>query len=432
MIKRQMYSMNHQVATYSEFGRMIPTMLQEVAPGDTWSGKTGLLVRLSPLKRALLHDIYVDQFCFYVPHRLVFAGWEDFISQGPMDAPLTQLPELTVGAASTQKQCLFLKPNDTEAKAMSALRTYAINLIHNEFFRDEQDPIRQPGDNLGNIGPIISCKKDYWSMIRDDLGTAQAEQFVDATSGSGTQVAASEILLAIAQQKIAMKRATYETRYIDILRCFGVNVNYQMLQRPEVVAISRGSVNVTDVVQTAPGAGGGEDALGSLAGHGISGTRLTLKRKTFPEHGSLITVCVVRPVYADTVLVDWFDTPREYSSYYDPGLVPLPPVEIFDRDIVMSSPDAVRDLSIGFQPWGEWYRGALSRIHPDLEEWTGGLAVGQSGLGSGQALRTYSPAQFDQMFTDTTFGHFQVSAVNNFRALRMLPRNNVMKSQTLG
>ena len=86
-MKRYMHSLNHQVATVGQIGTLVPTMIQEVAPGDTWSGKVGLLVRLSPLKRALLTDLYVDQFCFYVPHRLVVAGWEDFISDGPMDTP---------------------------------------------------------------------------------------------------------------------------------------------------------------------------------------------------------------------------------------------------------------------------------------------------------------------------------------------------------
>ena len=92
-----------------------------------------------------------------------------------------------------------------------------------------------------------------------------------------------------------MKRETYGTRYIDILRSYGINVNYQMLQRPEVVAIARNTVNVTDVVQTSAGTGN----LGDLAGHGISGGRLVLRRKSFPEHGTLMGLAVLRPPMTD-------------------------------------------------------------------------------------------------------------------------------------
>ncbi len=433
-MKRQMYSMSHQWATRSFFGRLLPTCIQEVCPGDTWSGKVGMLVRLSPLKRALLHDIYVDQFMFYIPHRLVMAEWEDFISAGPQDTPRQfDIPTVNVNPASRDLDCLMQPSHATETKTYSALRLFAYNLVLNEFFRDVDDPVIPPTTTPGSNGLVINAKKDYWSLINENLGFLQTEHFAEVTSGAPDQVSAVAILEAIAKQKISMKRATYGTRYIDILRSYGINVNYQMLQRPEVVAMARGSINVTDVVQTAPGAGGGEDALGALAGHGISGTRLRLNRKTFPEHGTLMGFVVVRPVHADTKFTDWFDRGRPYENFYDPGLVPLPPVEITQRDVVNSVDTAVADEVLGFQPWGEWYRGALSRAQTDLEEWIGGMGIDDTGTTASQ-IRKYDQAiqQFDDLFTDTTFGHYQVSAVNSLRALRLIPRNNIMKSQILG
>ena len=409
-------------------------MIQEVCPGDTWSGKCGLLVRLSPLKRALLQDIFVDQFSIYTPHRLVMAEWEDFIAEGPT-APLTgiSIPGITVNANQPDLDCLMQPSNDTtDAVTYSALPLFCYNLTFNEFFRDEDDPVIDPTTLPGGNGLPISAKKDYWSMIRENFGFVEPEQFVDTDKGDGTQVAASDILTALARQKIAMKRATYGTRYIDILRSYGINVNYQMLQRPEVVAIARGTINVTDVVQTAPGAGGGEDALGSLAGHGISGTRLNLKRKTFPEHGTLMHFVVVRPVHSDPQFTQWFDKRRQYADFYDPGLVGLPPVEVINDDVIGGCDTAARQQQMGFQPWGEWYRGALSRSHKDLIDWTGSMGVEQTGQTAIEIRKYFSGIQdFDSLFTDTTFGHFQVSAVNNLRALRLIPRNNIMKSQIL-
>ena len=68
-MKRWMYNLRHQVSQLGKLGRLIPTTFVEVMPGDTFTGKVGTLVRLSPLKHALLHDIHVDTFLFYVPHR---------------------------------------------------------------------------------------------------------------------------------------------------------------------------------------------------------------------------------------------------------------------------------------------------------------------------------------------------------------------------
>ncbi len=410
--------MYHQVATMGSLGSMTPTMIQEVAPGDTWSGKVGMLLRLSPLNHALLQDIQVDQFSFYVPHRLVYADWEDFIAAGPDETPTYILPSVSIPAGSVQGQCLFWASHSAEAKTYNALRLYALNLIWNEYFRDEQETAIAPTVLPTATGIAVSFKKDYWSTLRDAQGLDQAEFFVDSDLGTGVQTSAQDILGAIARQKIATKRATYGTRYIDILRSYGINVNYQMLQRPELVAMSRGTVNVTDVVAT-DGAN-----LGDLAGHGITGNRLSLKRKTFPEHGVLMNLVVARPVMSNEFLTEWFDrASRVYADYYDPGLVPLPPVEVIKRD-VMGSIDNIQSAdSLGFQPWGDWYRKAMNRNHVGLADWIGNVAFNQTDI-TADDLRQITPGIYSTLFSDTTFGDFQVSCVNKVKALRFIPRQN--------
>ena len=70
--------MSHQVATAGDMGKMVPFLIQEVAPGDTWSGKTGMLIRFEPLKHAAMQDFFVDAFIFYVPHRPHDRDWETY------------------------------------------------------------------------------------------------------------------------------------------------------------------------------------------------------------------------------------------------------------------------------------------------------------------------------------------------------------------
>ena len=418
--------MGHQVATQGFIGTLIPTMIQEVAPGDTWSGKSGILVRFSPLKRALLMDMHVDQFTFYVPHRLVASNWEDFIAAGPQVTPLFDLPtvEITSPTQTDQLAGLFVPPYEGAATendfSISALRLFAYNLIWNEYFRDELDDTRDPTDLPGVTNAYVNYKKDYWTTLRAQTGFADPIHFAQVQPAD--QVSALSILEAIARQKIATKRATYGTRYIDILRSYGVNVNYQMLQRPELVAMGRGSINVTDVVSTS-NVTGNEGDLGSMAGHGISGTRLKLRRKSFPEHGTLMSFCIVRPVHSDHRFVDWFDTPRDYTSFYDPGLVPLPPVRVGRGDIAPTVPSAQRDFLLGYQQWGNWYRSAMSRVHANLAEWTGQTGVDIDTL-LPDDVRNIDFAAFNDLFTETDFGHFQISCTHALRAARALPRAN--------
>ena len=353
-----------------KIGTLTPTMIQEVAPGDTWNGRTGLLIRFSPLRRALLQNMHIDQFCFYVPHRLVMADWEDFIAAGPQETPDFSVPTISIPQDSEDWESLFLRSNDGNAITYSALRTHAYNLIFNEYFRDEQNFIQQPGDFPQKFGREVSYKRDYWTTLRDETGLADPVHFapVEGVEPDG-QVSALAILEAIARQKIATKRATYGTRYVDILRSYGVNVNYQMLQRPELVAISRGQMNVTDVVQTGGSSGPDQDDLGTLAGHAIAGNHLRLKRKSFPEHGTLMSFVIIRPRFMDPNVIDWFDTQRDYTSFYDPGLVPLPPQAVTRGDIGLRSGTTAPIL--GYQQWGNWYRGALSKVHTGMGEFIG-------------------------------------------------------------
>lgn len=413
-MKRYRYNLYHQNSTASEIGRLCPTCILEVAPGDTFSGKTGLLVRFSPLKRAMLTDFYVDQFFFYVPHRLVWDQWETFISNGP-DTSDTVLPPFIDYTDDTAPKFLYINSSGLGTKGrVSTLRLRAYNLIFNEFFRDDfQNPLTNEEVNNNIFGQPVSYKKDYWSAMQAQRGYIEQHQ-VPVISN---EVSATGIIEAVRRQKAAQRRATYGTRYIDILRGYGIRVNYQMLQRPELVATSRSTVNVTDVVNSSGATG---STLGTLAGHGLSGGRLRFKRKSFPEHGTLMGFVVVRPRNTDTDFIEWFDRQREYEDYYDPMLVGLPPKQIDVADTVtVSNSTGV----VGFQPHYRWYRMALSRSHPQLDdEWIANSVKAQN-LDDHQDYKLINPRNFDSLFdlASLQYGHFQISAVNALNALRMIP-----------
>lgn len=428
-MKRYMYSMAHQVATFGKIGQLLPFCSMEVAPGDSWQGKFGQLVRLSPLKRALLQDMYVDTFLFYIPHRMVWAEFENFITWGP-DAPGSTNPHAppTITITDTQGDMDHLfqpKPTETgTARTYSALRNRAYNLCFNEYFLDRDQSMVQP-DSTGM--QRVYFKKDYWSNLNSQL-QKEAATFhsaeVQNPGQSGANVRAQDIIQAVAQHRISVKRATYGSRYLDVLKSYGVRINYQMLQRPELLAIGRGAINVTDVVATDSST---EANLGKLAGHGISGKRIRLRRRSFPEHGTLLGLMVVRPVHADAEFLDWFDRKRTYNDYYDPGLNPLPPRAVTREDIVAIN-DSVPGAgdTVGYWPQNHWYRKGMSRIRNGLEDWTGSVVRGEDFRSiTKDSISRVTPAKYDSLFNDNTYGHYQVSSVNLLKAVRSVPKANM-------
>ena len=219
MAKRTLYSMHHTVATYTNMGKLCPFLIQEVAPGDSWSGSCSFLLRLSPLKHAILNDLYIDGFLFYVPHRLVWSDFPDFIADGPMDTPNHSVPTISVPGGSASYVPMFMRANaGATATLYSALRLRAYNLVWNEYFRDESEAVITPDQSPGGQGQTVNMRKEYWTTLRDNIGHAQNIHYFDTNVGSGTQASALDVLTAVARQKIAIKRETYGSRYIDILR----------------------------------------------------------------------------------------------------------------------------------------------------------------------------------------------------------------------
>ena len=134
---------------------------------------------------------------------------------------------------------------------------------------------------------------------------------------------------------------------------------------------------------------------------------------------------VVRPVWADALVTDWFDRPRTYESFYDPGLVPLPPVAVTKQDIMNNVDIANQGDLAGYQEWGTWYKHALSRIHNSLDgTWVPTPSLIETNFTT-DALRRQSPGAYDSLFSDVTFGQFQVSAAHAVKALRLIPKKSI-------
>jgi hypothetical protein len=75
-------------------GELVPTYLEEVLPGDQFRVKTESLVRFAPMLAPIMHRVDVFMHYFFVPNRIIWNDWEDFIT-GERDTN-TQLAELKV------------------------------------------------------------------------------------------------------------------------------------------------------------------------------------------------------------------------------------------------------------------------------------------------------------------------------------------------
>jgi hypothetical protein len=73
-------------------GELVPTYLEEVLPGDQFRVKTESLVRFAPMLAPIMHRVDVFMHYFFVPNRIIWNDWEDFITgERDTDNSLTEL-----------------------------------------------------------------------------------------------------------------------------------------------------------------------------------------------------------------------------------------------------------------------------------------------------------------------------------------------------
>ena len=93
-MKRYKHTLSHYRLATANMGEIVPLSCIPVLPGDTLQMSTNALVRMSPLNTPVMHPTQVRLHHFFVPNRLVWDQWEDFITGGPdgTSAPTIPLP----------------------------------------------------------------------------------------------------------------------------------------------------------------------------------------------------------------------------------------------------------------------------------------------------------------------------------------------------
>lgn len=157
--KRNIFDLSFDNLLTVNFGELVPVLCKEVLPGDTWQVQSSTLIRFAPMLAPIMHRVNCYIHYFFVPNRLVWSEWEDFITGGPDGQSSPNLPfvELTFGDATSKyfrSKSLWdylglpTFTNDTdeanwadqfisEGGRINALPFAAYAKIWNDFYRDQ-------------------------------------------------------------------------------------------------------------------------------------------------------------------------------------------------------------------------------------------------------------------------------------------------------
>lgn len=154
-------------------GEVIPTMVVDTLPGDRFSFSSENMLRFMPLVAPIMHKVDVNAYSFFVPNRILWAEWEEWIiRKSDVEAPYMMLDVIEVGSL-----CDYLgyPTGVVTGLKLSVIPIAGYLKIWNEYFRDEnlQDEYvcdLVPGDNTADFSvwadtqPLrASWKADYFN-----------------------------------------------------------------------------------------------------------------------------------------------------------------------------------------------------------------------------------------------------------------------------
>lgn len=463
-MKRSKHSLSHYHLTTFDLGQLIPIANVEVLPGDSFQHQTSALIRVTPQLKPLMHPVQVRIHHFFVPYRLVWTGWEDFITNKSAGT----YPTITGGAHVEGTLSDYLGVYDDASQNFSALHVRAYNKIYNEYYRDkdiisevsedtntiqniawEKDHITaaratpQQGTAvslpLGTEAPIFGDNMDFdatqdnanFAQVRDASGNLRSllggasttEIFGDSNaSGTGelkanltgaTSATIHQLREAMQLQKFAEARNNWGEEYVDYLRYLGIRPSDARLQRPEYLAGGKQTIAFSEILNTT-----GANTPGAMVGHGIAAIRSNRYRRFFEEHGVVMTMMSVRP---KSIYVT--GTPKKfirdsYDDYYQRELESIGDEEVTNGEAYTGDTDPTATL--GYSPRYYSYRGEQSYVSAEMRNSTnydfhfGRIFSGDVAVNS--SLIECSPSK--RPFADQTEDSLWVMANHSIQARR--------------
>lgn len=191
-MKRNKHNLSHYKLLSCDQGHLVPIMAKEVLPGDTWQHSTSAFIRVSPLATPVMHPVRARIHHFFVPYRLLWDSWEDFITGGSDGLNASVYPTITttagtgfaVGSLGDYLGVTPLVPDEP----VSALPFRAYGLIYNEFYRDQDlnSAVTVSTADGADTTTNVALKAACWERDRFTLSRATPQKGAAVTLPIGT------------------------------------------------------------------------------------------------------------------------------------------------------------------------------------------------------------------------------------------------------
>ncbi|WNK13042.1 MAG: major capsid protein [Microvirus sp.] len=353
------FDLSHEKKLSLNMGELVPILVQEVLPGDSFRKNTETMMRLAPMLAPMMHRVNVYIHDFFVPTRTIWDEHEKFIVPTPSSSPV--MPTMTyaqgVNLGGTHPWStgslidymgippydLLTLPTETELLTVLPLRAY--HKIYWEYFADENLSGTDPKDYSsgpqtdGQVQFLLTLRKRAWEKDYYTSALTEAQKgapiSIPFTYKDSAQVSRTDGTLlaqdspvttgagrpapllgdggAILVDNIDHLATINEFREANAIQRFLEKLNRAGSRYTEYLKMVWGAKSADARLQRAEFLGGSRQPIvisevlstfdntaadlpqGTMTGHGISVGSSNNWSQNFTEHGYIISILSVIP-----------------------------------------------------------------------------------------------------------------------------------------
>lgn len=279
----RMHSLNRRDRWYQEDNCYIATPVARIPVVPAMAGNLTLDVKFQTAEftKNILSGGLVSVFAFYVPNRLIWDQWIEFVSQ------TGEQNSITVPTNAGSRPYFF----DGGDAAKSVLYRRACKLAYNQYFGTEF---------YGNLSGTLTAWFDVATDSSQHKGVVLNTEQFSAKLVDGQQLSVdtypvdgpidlNTFYKAMRNARSARKAHMSGDKYVDAMRRMGVNLDWRVQQAPEFLGRQDMRVRPVKTFNTS------DTNTGKSVARYEGTCTLTTSRKRFAEHGYIVAFAMFRP-----------------------------------------------------------------------------------------------------------------------------------------
>lgn len=182
-MQRNFFDLSHEVKMSGKMGKLIPFYLEDTIPGDIFSNRAEIMARMAPMLAPIMHRVDITTHYFFVPNRLIWNEFEDFITGGREGTAEPVPPHTTIAQLQANGEPLYRESTlwdyfglptkeydiaDTATMPISTLPFRAYQKIYDEYYRDQNlqeeigIPLTSGLENIADINKLFALRTRAW------------------------------------------------------------------------------------------------------------------------------------------------------------------------------------------------------------------------------------------------------------------------------